>query len=70
MYLSTQDFLDWYFKFDRWLLPIEYNSLQPMTMGNQTLSGTVAKIVHFTEEKPFVRSALVPQHRFLCRCVR
>lgn len=64
-----QDFLDWYFKFDRWLLPIDYNSLQPMTHGNQTLSGATAKIVHFTEEKPFVRSALVPQHRYLCRCV-
>lgn len=63
--MSLQDFLDWYFKFDRWLLPLEYNSVLPISVGNKTQGGMVAKAIHFTKHKPYVRNPAVPQHWYL-----
>lgn len=61
----VQDFLDWYFKFDRWLLPLEYNSVLPISVGNKTQGGMIAKTIHFTKHKPYVRNPAVPQHWYL-----
>lgn len=64
-HMPVQDFLDWYFKFDRWLLPLEYNSVLPIIVGNKTQGGMVAKAIHFTKHKPYVRNPAVPQHWYL-----
>lgn len=37
----------------------------PISVGNKTQGGTVAKALHFTKHKPYVRNPAVPQHWYL-----
>jgi len=51
---AEQSFLDWYFRFERWTLPIRYNAISYLLRdnGNITSGGTTPIIVHYAGEKP------------------
>ena len=53
---AEQSFVDWYFRFDRWLLPAKYNAIAPLLErnGEITMGGTKPVIVHYARAKPFV----------------
>lgn len=62
----SQDFLDWYFKFDRMMLPLEYNTVPEVgAKHTKTLGGNPLKLVHFTRDKPFFKDPRVPLHSML-----
>ncbi len=64
--IPPQDFLDWYFKFDRMMLPLEYNTVPEQgATHKETLGGNPLKIIHFTRNKPFFRDPSVPLHSLL-----
>ncbi len=63
---AEQDFFDWYFKYTRYTLPIEYNALPDRMIGNVTLGGVTPRVVHHTQYKPFKRIPGAPGHQFLC----
>lgn len=73
--MGEQDFLDWYFKFTRWVLPHEYNSMDvTLWTHNQhgelvTTGGTKPLIVHHGTAKPFKGSIDPnrPTHKLLCK---
>jgi Glycosyl transferase family 8 len=52
---AEQSFFDWYFRYDRWTLPVRYNSISFLleNEGNTSRSGLKPVIVHFAGEKPF-----------------
>ena len=52
-YHAEQSFLDWYFRYDRWTLPIKYNAIghKLVQMGDFTSGGTKPVIVHYTKVK-------------------
>jgi hypothetical protein len=51
---AEQTFFDWYFRFERWTLPIEYNAIAHKLQSNlQTVSGIAPVIVHYAKFKPF-----------------
>lgn len=63
---TLQDFLDWYFKYDRMMLPLDYNTVPEVgARHTKTLAGNPLKIVHFTRDKPFFRDPRVPLHSLL-----
>ena len=73
--MGEQDYLDWYFKFTRWILPGEYNSLDVTLWTHNeaghlvTMGGVKPIIVHHGTAKPFddkIEQAR-PTHRLLCR---
>ena len=51
---AEQSFLDWYFRFDRWALPLKYNAIGHLLKrkGEITNAGTKPVIVHYTGAKP------------------
>merc|ERR1711871_367554 len=53
-YHAEQSFLDWYFRYDRWTLPIKYNAIghKLVQKGEFTVGGTKPVIVHYTGVKP------------------
>lgn len=63
---AEQDFFDWYFKYTRYTLPLEYNALPDRMIGNVTLGGVTPRVVHHTQFKPFKRIPGAPGHQFLC----
>jgi hypothetical protein len=63
---AEQDFFDWYFKYTRYTLPLEYNALPDRMIGNVTLGGVMPRVVHHTQFKPFKRIPGAPGHQFLC----
>lgn len=63
---AEQDFFDWYFKYTRYSIPIEYNALPDRLDGNLTVGGVRPKVVHHTQIKPFKRIPNAPGHQFLC----
>lgn len=63
---AEQDFFDWYFKYTRYTIPIEYNALPDRLDGNLTVGGAPPKVVHHTQFKPFKRIPGAPGHQFLC----
>ena len=52
---AEQSFLDWYFRFDRWSLPIKYNAIATLLKdgGMKTNAGTKPVIIHYSGKKPF-----------------
>lgn len=52
-YHAEQSFLDWYFRFERWTLPIRYNAINYLLRdgGNMTSGGTKPVIVHYAGDK-------------------
>ena len=51
---AEQSFFDWYFRYERWSLPIEYNALSHLLQNDsKTRAGTKPIIVHYTRDKPF-----------------
>ena len=56
---AEQSFLDWYFRFDRWTLPLKYNSIGHLLKrhGEVTNAGTKPVIVHYSGAKPMVLNA-------------
>ena len=50
---AEQSFLDWYFRFERWTLPIRYNAINYLLRdhGNLTSGGTKPVIVHYAGDK-------------------
>lgn len=52
---AEQSFLDWYFRFSRWTLPIRYNAINYLLRegGNITSSGAAPIIVHYAGTKNF-----------------
>lgn len=50
---AEQSFLDWYFRFERWTLPIRYNAIAYLLRdaGNMTSGGTKPVIVHYSGDK-------------------
>lgn len=50
---AEQDFLDWYFRHERWLLPASYNALSVHLRAPDwtTVSGELPRIVHYTYNK-------------------
>ena len=50
---AEQTFLDWYFRFERWTLPIRYNAINYLLRdnGNLTSGGTKPIIVHYAGDK-------------------
>ena len=52
---AEQSFLDWYFRFSRWTLPIRYNAINYLLRegGNVTSSGAKPIIVHYAGTKNF-----------------
>jgi len=64
---AEQEFFNWYFKYNAFTLPLEYNAMAGPTLeGNLTVGGRSPKIVHFTEFKPFNGDQGLPGHEFLC----
>ena len=63
---AEQDYFDWYFKYTRYTLPLEYNALPDRLDGNVTLGGVIPRVVHHTQFKPFKRIPNAPGHQFLC----
>ena len=63
---AEQDFFDWYFKYTRYTLPLEYNALPDRLIGNVTVGGVKPRVVHHTQFKPFTRLPNAPGHQFLC----
>jgi len=56
---AEQSFLDWYFRYERWTLPIKYNAIAYQLRDrhggpNVTTSGAQPVIVHYAGDKPFV----------------
>jgi hypothetical protein len=53
---AEQSFLDWYFRFERWTLPIKYNAIGHLLRnhGDTTSSGTKPVIVHYSGAKPMI----------------
>lgn len=51
---AEQSFLDWYFRFERWTLPIRYNAINYLLRdaGNMTSGGSKPIIVHYAGDKP------------------
>eukprot|EP01026_Neomeris_dumetosa_P070438 TRINITY_DN7037_c0_g1_i2.p4 TRINITY_DN7037_c0_g1~~TRINITY_DN7037_c0_g1_i2.p4 ORF type:complete len:126 (+),score=10.02 TRINITY_DN7037_c0_g1_i2:36-413(+) len=64
---AEQDFLDWYFKYSRWSLPVEYNYIAHLLDGDIMLGGGIPKILHYTRQKPFKYDPSAPGHQYLCR---
>jgi hypothetical protein len=52
---AEQSFFDWYFRYDRWMLPSKYNAIAPLLQnkGEKTYAGTAPAIVHYARAKPF-----------------
>lgn len=73
--MGEQDYLDWYFKFTRWILPGEYNSLDVTLWTHDdagqlvTTGGIKPIIVHHGTAKPFEDriEPTRPTHKLLCR---
>ena len=63
---AEQDFFDWYFKYTRYSIPIEYNALPDRLEGNLTVGGVPPRVMHHTQFKPFKRIPGAPGHQFLC----
>lgn len=69
---AEQSFLDWYFKYDRWALPMEYNAISNLLLPPlfKTLGGNDPVIIHFTENKPFTpNEQKYPSHKF-ASCIK
>ena len=66
---AEQDFIDYYFKYQRYVLPIEYNAIAHLLVANGTMTwaGTRPRIVHFTNHKPFTKDPSKPGHNLLCK---
>eukprot|EP00891_Asterochloris_glomerata_P007498 jgi/Astpho2/7498/Aster-x0323 len=67
---AEQDFLNWYFKYTAWLLPLSYNAYADRLEPDMTPGGESPLIVHHTVHKPFPQAVKAktsyPGHRFLC----
>lgn len=52
---AEQSFLDWYFRYDRWNLPIKYNAISHLLKdyGDHTAGGTAPVIVHYSVAKHY-----------------
>ena len=51
---AEQSFFDWYFRYERWSLPIEYNAMGHLLQNDSnTRAGLKPIIVHYTRHKPF-----------------
>ena len=58
-----------YFKFERFVLPADYNAISNRlpSKGDASWGGTRPMVVHFTRDKPFGgRDPSIHGHRFLC----
>ncbi len=55
---AEQSFLDWYFRFERWTLPVKYNAIGHLLkrQGERTTGGTKPAIVHYSGAKPMTLS--------------
>ena len=53
---AEQSFFDWYFRFDRWTLPVKYNAVAGhlKDSGKFTNAGTKPVIIHYSWAKPMV----------------
>jgi len=53
---AEQSFFDWYFRFDRWSLPVKYNAVAGHLKenGQFTNGGTKPVIIHYSWAKPMV----------------
>jgi hypothetical protein len=50
---AEQDFFDWYFRYNRFILPTTYNSIRHLLdENNNTRGGEAPVIVHYTSKKP------------------
>ena len=66
--LAEQLFLEWYFKFSAFKLPMSYNANFEWLMktGEKTASGDEALFVHFADKKPFNVGEDSQEAKFLC----
>ena len=56
---AEQSFFDWYFRFDRWTLPVKYNAVAAHLKDRNgvhkvTNAGTKPVIIHYSWAKPYV----------------
>lgn len=52
---AEQSFFDWYFRYDRWMLPSKYNAINHLLEenGEATVAGTKPVIIHYARTKSF-----------------
>ena len=65
---AEQTFFDWYFRYERWILPTKYNSISARLLPSDlTRGGTLPAIVHFTRKDTSLKNMRIrPENSMFC----
>lgn len=65
---AEQEFFTWYFRYEAWILPVQYNTMvDPSLIDGRAIGGHPVKILHFTKDKPkFGKQPSQAGHEYLC----
>jgi lipopolysaccharide biosynthesis glycosyltransferase len=68
---AEQSFFDWYFRFERWTLPVKYNAVAGHLKrnGEVTNGGTKPVIIHYSWAKPMeLHPDTAPEQKIAVGC--